>query len=1037
MPPALPGFTLQERLGEGGIAEVWLADWRGREVAVKVLRDAARPNVVRRFLREGRMLERLTHPNLVRCLAVLDLDPPVLVLERLRGESLDRRVRRAPLSAAEAERVALDVLRALDHVHRHGIVHRDVKASNVWIEADGRARLLDLGLAADATDPLANSLGEVIGTYAYMSPEHLAGLEVDVRSDLYSLGVTLYEALCGRRPYHAATAAAYLAAHRSGRAPPLRAFVPDLPARLEHLVSRLMAIDPARRPPSAAVAIRELLGEPALALRPPALVGRAALRGAVTACLHAGGVLRVSGEAGSGLGAAARLALELAGEEGFEHAALRVRRRMDLPEGVAALARAVEPITGALGSHPGRVRRAVVDLAAQDPGFLLVVEDVDLALPALRAWLAELAAVPRLRMVLLGARVDPPPDGRLHALRPLTAEESEDLVRSMLGTPFLPPGLGPELHAASAGLPAVLVELVRAAAESGALVPAGDRWTWRSERAPRAPAGEGRVRERWRARLGAETWPLVELAALAGEEVPVALLLRAADADPSGIALGPALREGVLRSGIRDGEEVVGLRRPMLDRALLRGLPEVAIRAGHRALAAAAADGPQPWARRFRARQLALGAEGPEDGRELLALAGRLLADGDAAAALRVADGALAVVSPADAAAVARLRVRALLDAGRARDAVVAAAAVARLPGASPEADAQRALRAECALAAGGVPTAREEAALHADDTRRARLQLARLRARRGDLAGAAEALGAPEWQGEGALDAEGVAAAVTRTALLSELGRAEEAWAVIDAVSRGLEPLDRPGLLANALRKRALIHLRAGRLARAGEDLERAAALTAATATGALPVRVAVARLHLARVVGGAQARALAAALAEEPANLDWETRAEWSLALAEFRLEAGDLAAAMAVLLPAVEAAAAAEDRVRLSLASALVGLLAGDPERLAAETEALAAVGAQRSLAWVLRHAARLGAAPELLVDAEVQARLAEDQVLLLAMLDAVRGAGAREEAARIVDGLVEGLTPEDRASLLATRAARWARGEPGAGRRDTAR
>lgn len=1035
--PVLPGVQIFEPLGEGGIAEVWRGEWRGEPVAVKVLRDRTRPNVVRRFLREGRMLQRLHHPNVVRCRAVMDLDPPALLLELLRGEPLDRRVRRSRLNPAEAERVALDVLRALDHVHQHGIVHRDVKASNVWVEPDGRARLLDLGLAADATDPLTNSLGDVIGTYAYMSPEHLAGLEVDVRSDLYSLGITLYEALSGRRPYQAANAAAYLAAHRSAQAPPLRAWVRDLPPRLEQLVRRLMAIDPARRPPDAGSAIRELLGQPLVGLRPPARVGRAALVGALTACFHQGGVLRVTGEPGSGIGATGRAAVELAAQEGFEHATLRVRRRMDPREGAGALARALEPITGSLAPHPAAVRRALCDLAGQDPGFVLVVEDADLAAEPLLEWIAGLAAVPGLRMVLTGARLPARPPGRTLTLRPLVREESRELLVSMLGTASLPPGLDAELHATSAGLPGVLVDLTRASVESGALVAGGDRWTWRRDRGVGLVRGEERLRERWRARLPPESWRPVELLALAGEDLPLSLLLRAAEADPSGIALGPPLRLGLLRAGERKGEETVGLRRPLLDRALTAGMPEAEVRAGHRALATAAVAETSGWSRRFRARHLALGAEGEGEGRLLVLLAARLLDEGEFGEVLRIADRALAVVDPADAPWAARLRVDALLVTGRASEAAAALVSARQIPGANPEDEELRRLAVECALATGTFPSARQLEGIEGLEGPRARLLHGRLRALRGDLLGALDELDAPELRRPRGVDAPSALGAALRAAWHSEIGQPEEAWTALAEVIPRVEEDPRPPLLALLLRERALLHLRAGRLARAGEDLDRAAPLAGEGTTGALPLRVAIARLHLARALGDPQARALAGVVVEEAPGLDWETRAERVQALVELRLEAGDAPAALAVLLPAVEAAGAAGDRVRHALLASLLALLTGEAERFAAETEALASMGAHRTLAWVLRHAARHGLAPELLASAEAQARQVDDRVLLLAVLDAARGPGAREEALQLVAAMAADLPPEARANLLTTRAARWARGEPGGGRRDGGR
>ncbi|MFN7145470.1 MAG: serine/threonine-protein kinase, partial [Myxococcota bacterium] len=309
MPPSLPpGVTIHERIGEGGIADVFRGEWRGREAAIKVLREPDRPGLRKRFVREGRLLQRLSHPGLVRCHAVVDGDVPMLVLELLLGASLDARLRDGAIPPAEAVHLAASALRALGYLHEQGIVHRDIKASNVWMGSDGRVVLVDLGLAADTSSPLTTTLGDILGTHAYMAPEQIAGAESDHRCDLYSLGVTLYEALCGARPYEAVGLAGYLQAHRAAGAPPIAGHVPDVPVRLAALVDRLMARDPAARPASAAAALALLTGGAGVRrdLEAPRMVGREGASGAIQAVIDGGGVLRVTGELGSGLGVVAR-----------------------------------------------------------------------------------------------------------------------------------------------------------------------------------------------------------------------------------------------------------------------------------------------------------------------------------------------------------------------------------------------------------------------------------------------------------------------------------------------------------------------------------------------------------------------------------------------------------------------------------------------------------------------------------------------------------------------------------------------------------
>ncbi|MBM4369905.1 MAG: serine/threonine protein kinase, partial [Deltaproteobacteria bacterium] len=256
----LHGLRLLERIGEGGIADVFRTTWEGKAVALKVLRDPDRPAMRKRFLREGRLLQRLSHPGLVRCFHVFGGSQPALVLELLRGEPLDDRIARRPMNGEEAVHLAQALLRVLQYLHEHGIVHRDVKASNVYCADDNRVVLMDLGLAVDPADPLTTTLGDVLGTYAYMAPEQIAGAESDHRTDLYSLGITLYEAVCGARPFSARGAAGWLSVHRSGGATPLIEVAPGIPVRLASLVDRLMSRDPAGRPPSAAVALALLTG---------------------------------------------------------------------------------------------------------------------------------------------------------------------------------------------------------------------------------------------------------------------------------------------------------------------------------------------------------------------------------------------------------------------------------------------------------------------------------------------------------------------------------------------------------------------------------------------------------------------------------------------------------------------------------------------------------------------------------------------------------------------------------------------------------
>jgi tRNA A-37 threonylcarbamoyl transferase component Bud32 len=271
-PPELaehPRYRLLWPLGAGGMGSVWLAEHRvmGRRVALKVIRPEhlARPGAAERFRREAHAAARLQHPGIV---AAHDAEQAgglhFLVMEYVEGVSLAEHLARAgPLPVAEACRIARDAALALQHAHERGMVHRDVKPHNLMLTPDGRAKVLDFGLAAFAAgegpDRGLTAANMVVGTPDYIAPEQAENPRAaDGRSDVYSLGCTLYQMLTGRVPFPGDSALAKLDAHR-GRGPaPVRALRPDVPARLAAVVAKMMAKRPQDRYPSAADAARAL-----------------------------------------------------------------------------------------------------------------------------------------------------------------------------------------------------------------------------------------------------------------------------------------------------------------------------------------------------------------------------------------------------------------------------------------------------------------------------------------------------------------------------------------------------------------------------------------------------------------------------------------------------------------------------------------------------------------------------------------------------------------------------------------------------------
>jgi serine/threonine protein kinase len=257
-------YEIVAPVGAGGMGEVYRArDGRlGREVAVKVLPgELSSPARARRFEREARAAGALNHPNV---LTVYDVGShngtPYLVTELLEGSTLRDRMRTSPLPARKAVEVATQLARGLAAVHEKGIVHRDLKPENVFVGQDGRAKILDFGLAhvtgsdgigldedtVTSPEKLTGS-GVLVGTIGYMSPEQARGHAADARSDVFALGAVLYEMLAGRRPFEGATASDTLAAILREDPKPLDTGALGLPASLDALVSRCLEKDPEQR----------------------------------------------------------------------------------------------------------------------------------------------------------------------------------------------------------------------------------------------------------------------------------------------------------------------------------------------------------------------------------------------------------------------------------------------------------------------------------------------------------------------------------------------------------------------------------------------------------------------------------------------------------------------------------------------------------------------------------------------------------------------------------------------------------------------
>jgi hypothetical protein len=255
-------YQLLEPLGRGGMASVWKAERNGEPRALKrpLYAFLEEPEFLERFVREAEIGRTLHHPNVIRILEHGKVEGvPFLAMELLPGETLQARIERHDaLPAREAAQVVVQIAEALDYAHSKGVVHRDLKPSNVMLLADGDVKVMDFGIARARRFEGLTVTGAFLGSPDYIAPEAIEGGETDARSDLYSLGVTFYEALTGRRPFTADTPFAVLRKHLSevpARPATLR---PDVPPELERMVLKLLQKAPADRFASAEDLVREL-----------------------------------------------------------------------------------------------------------------------------------------------------------------------------------------------------------------------------------------------------------------------------------------------------------------------------------------------------------------------------------------------------------------------------------------------------------------------------------------------------------------------------------------------------------------------------------------------------------------------------------------------------------------------------------------------------------------------------------------------------------------------------------------------------------
>lgn len=457
-------YRVQSIIATGGMGRIYLAEQipLGRPVALKVLHSHFTtkiddPAFQRRFLLEASILSRLQHPNIVTLYDYGRIDAAgddtfFMAMEYLAGDTLHTRLRlRGALAAGEATSLVRSLARGLREAHRQGVVHRDLKPSNVMLvpSEDGAetVKILDFGLVkvlSDDSEELTKE-GAFLGSPRYMSPEQIAHGRVDLRTDIYSLGVILYQCLCGRTPFESENSVHILMAHLHNAPPPMRERSPGLsvPEALERFAMRCLEKDPSRRPATMDDFLRELTDcEVSLGLSSPGAntgtFSHTGLRGALapTAIAPPGAVAH--------LGAPRRvlpIALGLLGLVALGLAVLVLRRAGPPPPAPASAPAPEAPrFTLVIESTP---TGAVVSEGGVDLGVTPLALSVDRGVVAARGREFVLRAEGHARASL---RVGDSTESELHrlvALAPLAAPPSAIADASVEAVVPPPPGPPP------------------------------------------------------------------------------------------------------------------------------------------------------------------------------------------------------------------------------------------------------------------------------------------------------------------------------------------------------------------------------------------------------------------------------------------------------------------------------------------------------------------------------------------------------------------------------------------------------------------
>jgi serine/threonine protein kinase len=245
-------YRIIKEIGRGGMGRVYrsLHEDLQREVALKELLPEPKGelDLKSRFRREALALAAFHHQNIVTLYDLVDNDGSLfMAMELVEGPSLTELLEAGPLPAHVVAAIGSSIASALAHAHHHNVIHRDLKPSNVMISTAGEVKLMDFGIAKNFKLAALTRKGEAVGTPAYMSPEQASGDPIDARTDIFSLGILLYEALTGKKPFQGATLRELFEEIGRGNYTPLSEAAPDVPKELSNIIKRALHVDPNKR----------------------------------------------------------------------------------------------------------------------------------------------------------------------------------------------------------------------------------------------------------------------------------------------------------------------------------------------------------------------------------------------------------------------------------------------------------------------------------------------------------------------------------------------------------------------------------------------------------------------------------------------------------------------------------------------------------------------------------------------------------------------------------------------------------------------